>query len=138
MKGQILEYTVQTNTGVISSEDGQRYTFDGADWRGADSPRSGMPVDFLPSGDRATEIYVDVAQIVHEPSAGGHGGGPNIGIACRQCGANVIPQKAVNWLLFIVFLLLCCPAALIYLLVQSGKPPICPICGGSSFESPAV
>ena len=134
MKGQILEYTVRTNTGVISSEDGQRYTFDGADWRGADSPRSGMPVDFLPDGDRATEIYVDVAQVVHEPPAVGQ----QLGIACRQCGANVIPQKAVNWLLFIVFLLLCCPAALIYLFVQQGKPPICPICGASSFESPAV
>ena len=60
----------------------------------------------------------------------------NIGVTCHQCGASVIPQGAINWLLFIIFLLLCCPAAVIYLLVQSGKPPTCPVCGGSSFEYP--
>ncbi len=136
MKGHILEYSVQTNTGIISGEDGQRYTFEGADWQSADPPRRGMAVDFAPSGDRAIEIYVDVAQGVRQPPAGERPGVRNIGVTCHQCGASVIPQGAINWLLFIIFLLLCCPAAVIYLLVQSGKPPTCPVCGGSSFEYP--
>ena len=57
MKGHILDFTVQTNSGIISGDDNQRYTFHGTDWMEQDPPRRGMPVDFATIGDQATQIY---------------------------------------------------------------------------------
>ena len=57
MKGHILDYTVQTNSGIISGDDNQRYNFRGADWKETEPPRRGMRVDFAGVGDAATEIY---------------------------------------------------------------------------------
>ena len=57
MKGYILDYTVQTNSGIISGDDNQRYNFQGAGWKGTELPRRGMRVDFVAVGDAATEIY---------------------------------------------------------------------------------
>ena len=34
MKGKILDFSIQSNSGAISGEDGERYNFDGADWKG--------------------------------------------------------------------------------------------------------
>jgi hypothetical protein len=34
MKGQILDFSVQNNEGVISGADGARYTFTGSEWKG--------------------------------------------------------------------------------------------------------
>lgn len=31
MKGQVLDFTVQSNSGVITTEEGKRYTFEGAE-----------------------------------------------------------------------------------------------------------
>ena len=58
MKGHILDFTVQTNSGIISGDDNQRYTFHGTDWMEQDPPRRGMPVDFATVGDQATQVYV--------------------------------------------------------------------------------
>ena len=57
MKGYILDYTVQTNSGIISGDDNQRYNFRGADWKETEPPRRRMRVDFVAVGDAATEIY---------------------------------------------------------------------------------
>ena len=57
MKGHILSYSVQTNSGVISGDDNERYTFNGADWMESEPPRRGMQVDFATVGNQATEIY---------------------------------------------------------------------------------
>ncbi|MCB0073939.1 MAG: TM2 domain-containing protein [Caldilineaceae bacterium] len=57
MKGQILDYSVQRNEGVISADDGTRYTFAGAEWQATVPPITGMSVDFAPSGSSATQIY---------------------------------------------------------------------------------
>ena len=57
MKGYILDYTVQTNSGIISGDNNQRYNFRGADWKEAEPPCRGMRVDFVAVGDAATEIY---------------------------------------------------------------------------------
>ena len=57
MKGYILDYTVQTNSGIISGDDNQRYNFRGADWKETEPPRRGMRVDFDAVGDASTEIY---------------------------------------------------------------------------------
>ena len=46
MKGYILDYSVQSNRGIISGDDSQRYDFNGAEWMDSEPPRRGMQVDF--------------------------------------------------------------------------------------------
>ena len=58
MKGNVLGFDPDTNTGAISGYDGQRYDFVTADWRGAGQPRRGDVVDFQAIDQRATEIYL--------------------------------------------------------------------------------
>ncbi len=58
MKGQILDFSVQENSGTISGEDGKRYHFAGSDWKGDRSPARGMTVDFNTEGTNAKEVYV--------------------------------------------------------------------------------
>ena len=58
MKGSILDFSIQTNTGVISGDDGQRYNFAAAEWRGQRSPNRGDRVDFdLDAEGQAVQIY---------------------------------------------------------------------------------
>lgn len=57
MKGEILNFSIQTNSGVISGSDGQRYSFDGSNWREASPPVRGAAVDFQTQGLAALEIY---------------------------------------------------------------------------------
>ena len=58
MKGNVLGFDPDTNTGAISGYDGQRYDFVTADWHGAARPRRGDVVDFQAVDQRATEIYL--------------------------------------------------------------------------------
>ena len=60
MTGQILDYSIQTNTGAISGDDGNRYTFSGGDWQESGAPRIGTRVDFAPEGNVATGIYSEM------------------------------------------------------------------------------
>ena len=60
MTGQILDYSIQTNEGVISGDDGNRYSFTGADWQEPGAPQTGMRVDFQADGTAATGIYSEV------------------------------------------------------------------------------
>lgn len=57
MQGQVLAFTVQENQGLISGDDGQRYTFTGAEWRESAPPYPGERVDFQPDGTQALAIY---------------------------------------------------------------------------------
>lgn len=57
MKGQILDFSIQKNEGVISGADGVRYTFTGAEWKGDVQPNREMWVDFDIQGTSATGIY---------------------------------------------------------------------------------
>jgi len=57
MKGQILDFSIQTNAGVISGEDGKRYEFTGADWRESTPPQRGMSIDFEAQKNLAKNIY---------------------------------------------------------------------------------
>lgn len=58
MKGQILDYSIQTNTGIITADDQNRYEFIGAEWRGQNAPKRGDRVDFdiNPEG-KAVQIF---------------------------------------------------------------------------------
>ena len=57
MNGRVLSFTVQTNSGVISGDDGNRYSFAGSEWRLATPPSAGVRVDFDQSGNSAVGIY---------------------------------------------------------------------------------
>lgn len=47
MKGQILDYSVQDNAGIITTTEGPRYVFLGAEWKAKTVlPTRGMWVDF--------------------------------------------------------------------------------------------
>jgi TM2 domain-containing membrane protein YozV len=58
MQGRILEFSVQTNTGVISGNDGSRCYFKGSEWRAAGVPVRGMIVDFEKEDTDAKNVYV--------------------------------------------------------------------------------
>lgn len=57
MQGKILDYSVQTNAGLISGNDGQRYTFTGEQWKVDAVPVRGKNVDFDTKDNEAIEIY---------------------------------------------------------------------------------
>jgi uncharacterized membrane protein YhaH (DUF805 family) len=64
MKGNVIGYDADTNTGAISGHDGRRYDFTTQDWRANGVPRHGDVVDFTAEGDRATQIYLIEPQYV--------------------------------------------------------------------------
>lgn len=46
MKGQILDFSIQNNGGIISAEDGKRYSFVNSEWKENTNPVRGMWIDF--------------------------------------------------------------------------------------------
>jgi hypothetical protein len=58
MKGQVLDFSVQQNSGVISGSDGNRYVFTGAEWKGAVPPSRGRSVDFDVKDKNAIGVYL--------------------------------------------------------------------------------
>jgi len=58
MRGNVIGFDADTNTGAISGHDGNRYDFATMDWHGHNQPRHGDVVDFEPQGQRATQIYL--------------------------------------------------------------------------------
>ena len=57
MRGTIIGFDPDTNTGAISGEDGGRYDFVRLEWHGASQPRRGTAIDFVPDGMQARQIY---------------------------------------------------------------------------------
>ena len=57
MKGQILDFSVQQNEGIISTTEGARYKFIGSEWKGDIQPKRGMWVDFEVQDNRAVAVY---------------------------------------------------------------------------------
>jgi uncharacterized membrane protein YhaH (DUF805 family) len=69
MKGNVIGFDPDTNTGAISGHDGRRYDFATMDWHGDRRPQHGDVVDFRADGQRATQIYpVEAAYVA--PSIG--------------------------------------------------------------------
>ena len=57
MQGTILTFQNETNTGLISGHDGNRYTFTRSDWAQAKgNPREGQTVDFETEEKKAIQI----------------------------------------------------------------------------------
>ena len=57
MKGKILGFSEAEGTGAISAEDGSRYRFARANWRGERPPATGTAVDFEGADGLAKEVY---------------------------------------------------------------------------------
>ena len=60
MKGQVLDFSIQLNSGAISGSDGTRYNFSGEDWKGDRPPSRGMMVDFTAEDNQAKEVYAAI------------------------------------------------------------------------------
>ena len=59
VKGQVLNYDALKGEGLISAENGERYTFAGVEWKSAPQQlRTGTSVDFSAEGSSASAIYV--------------------------------------------------------------------------------
>lgn len=62
MRGKILDFSIQENTGYISGEDGKRYSFIGAEWKEARLPQKGDDADFdVDSSGNATKIFLSLS-----------------------------------------------------------------------------
>jgi len=59
MKGTVLDFKDDTGAGVISGEDGRRYSFASAQWQADTEVKAGMAVDFVVAGSQAVAIYLD-------------------------------------------------------------------------------
>lgn len=57
MKGEILAFFLQNNSGIIITPQGQRYSFANLDWQGDGFPVPGLAVDFLADGHQARAIH---------------------------------------------------------------------------------
>src|SRR5207248_3369097 len=69
MKGNVVGFDPDTNTGAISGHDGRRYDFVMADWHDRRHPTHGDVVDFVPAGQQASQVYLIEPEYV-EPSRG--------------------------------------------------------------------
>lgn len=58
MKGTILDFSIQTNSGIISGEDQKRYSFIGSEWKEISPPQRGLNIDFdLDTTGQAIGVY---------------------------------------------------------------------------------
>ncbi len=58
MKGKILDFSIQSNSGIITGDDGNRYNFSGSEWKSETPPTTGLRVDFEAEEKLALGIYV--------------------------------------------------------------------------------
>jgi len=62
VRGEILTYDDGPGAGLISGDDGQRYSFSRGDLQQLTPVRAGMKVDFVPADGVATQVIVVAAQ----------------------------------------------------------------------------
>lgn len=82
MKGTLQDFSVAENRGWIAADDGNRYSFQGPEWKGTGLPMSGNRVDFELLGDAAISVTPELAASVpvsaapsmpqQPPVGGGH------------------------------------------------------------------
>jgi len=59
MKGKVLDFSIQTNSGIITGEDNKRYQFNGGEWKEQSIPLRGIDVDFDHTEDgQAIGVYL--------------------------------------------------------------------------------
>lgn len=69
MKGKVLDFSLAQSEGVISGDDGNRYTFQGKEWKSQAHPSAGARVDFEVEGKLAIGVYLDAITTHLERSA---------------------------------------------------------------------
>ena len=57
MRGQVLGVDTRTGDGIVTGEDGRRYSFKPLDWADRGEPAVGMQVDFETHENRALSIF---------------------------------------------------------------------------------
>ncbi len=57
MRGQVLGVDTRSGQGMVSGEDGRRYSFTQQDWAAGGEPAIGMQVDFETDQSRAVSIF---------------------------------------------------------------------------------
>ncbi len=57
MRGQVLGVDTRTGNGIVTGEDGRRYSFEPLDWAARGEPAVGMKVDFETHESRALSIF---------------------------------------------------------------------------------
>lgn len=57
MRGQVLGVDTRTGDGIVTGEDGRRYSFGPTDWAHRGQPAIGMQVDFESEQNRALSIF---------------------------------------------------------------------------------
>jgi len=57
MRGQVLGVDTRTGDGIVTGEDGRRYSFKPLDWAARGEPSVGMEVDFETHESRALSIF---------------------------------------------------------------------------------
>lgn len=71
MKGQILDFSIQNGGGLITAENGKRYSFKSEEWKEQNVPMRGMKVDFdIDENGQAIGIYkaLTASSASHIPS----------------------------------------------------------------------
>ena len=58
MRGQVLGYSAEDDSGLISGKDGNRYSFTKLDWKASEAPAGNMKVDFEIDGTKATDVLL--------------------------------------------------------------------------------
>ncbi len=58
MKGHVISFSVQEDSGIISGANDQRYTFTASEWMADITPKRGMAVDFDFDGGDAKGVYL--------------------------------------------------------------------------------
>lgn len=65
MKGKVLDFNLQLGEGIISGNDGERYSFVSEEWKSTDTrPAKDVEVDFVIEDGKATGIYAEAKVIV--------------------------------------------------------------------------
>jgi TM2 domain-containing membrane protein YozV len=67
MKGTLLDFSVQQNSGLIAADDGARYSFAGTDWNATQLPTPGQRLDFEVNNGLATRVYPDLTSTQAPP-----------------------------------------------------------------------
>ncbi|RZJ01495.1 MAG: DUF805 domain-containing protein [Brevundimonas sp.] len=81
MRGEVLTYDDGPGAGLISGDDGARYTFSRADLQQLTPVRAGTKVDFVAVDGVATQIVITVQQGGYAQTAYGSPGGYTPGVA---------------------------------------------------------
>jgi phage shock protein PspC (stress-responsive transcriptional regulator) len=85
VQGTVLDFSVRTTTGVILDDEGNRYSFSGAEWFGLDLPLPQMRVDFEGTDRIATAIYQVGCVTARQQQDGGYFRSLDEGLVAGVC-----------------------------------------------------